>query len=252
MKSFFIRASSGSSLADDSKARLIGASPATEQTGPRQATASVRSGAWARTCGFDRRRHRDRPGQRAGLAAAHDRFAQNGQRLAPARRVHGHRLVELDHDLDRPGLQRFPQMRHQLHVAIPGIERPEFAPHRHAVNADIGDGDRLHRHVMDMAGRILVPTAASAAPISALLNGSTQLPSFDVPSGNSTSASPASSRSRIWSRACARLRAAHAIDEHGLLKPRERGEERPSRTSALATKETRATADRTRMSSQEV
>ena len=104
--------------------------------------------------------------------------------------------MKFHHHIQRPGLQRFPQMRHQFHVAIPGKKRPVFPPHGHAVNAGIGGGNRLHRHMPAIGA-----ASASAAPSSALLNGSTPLPSLEVPSGNSTSVSPASSRSRIASRA---------------------------------------------------
>ena len=52
--------------------------------------------------------------------------------------VHGHGLVEFDDHLDGAGLQRLPKMRHQLHVAEPGVERPVLPPHRHSVQPDIG------------------------------------------------------------------------------------------------------------------
>ena len=92
----------------------------------------------------------------------------------------------------------------------------------------------------------------SAAPISALLNGSTRLPSFDVPSGNSTSVSPppggpGSDRAprRSGCAACARRRPCAAAA---------RGCRRTasSLTSDLATKEIGITAEKTTMSSQEV
>ena len=46
-------------------------------------------------------------------------------------------------------------MRRHVHIAIPGIERSIKAAHRHAIEANIGDRDRLQRdrHPVDRALR---------------------------------------------------------------------------------------------------
>ena len=118
-------------------------------------------------------------------------------------------------------------------------------PIGNAVQADIGDRHRLHRH---MRGVTLpsVPISVSAAPISALLNGSTRLPSFDVPSGNSTSASPSQQPLADLVARLARLRAAlRGRRTPSAAISRKRAEERPARDFAFRDEgHTRRAADR--------
>src|SRR6185503_14574969 len=84
--------------------------------------------------------------ERAPLAAANDGFGASGKRFAAAKLVDVHRRMKFDDDVDRSGLQRLPKMRHQLHVAVPGIKRPVLSAHRHSVQADIGGRDGLDAH----------------------------------------------------------------------------------------------------------
>ena len=123
-----------------------------------------------------------------------------GQRLARAEVGESDRRVELDHDR-RPGRGRLSchQMAAQLHVAVPGEERPEAVADRHAVRA-------WHRRPRP-AGRSPSAFAVDAPRLgdanSALRNGSTRLPSLEVPSGNRMRLSPAFSRASRSSRCLA-------------------------------------------------
>ncbi|HAN89526.1 MAG TPA: hypothetical protein DCQ48_09335, partial [Erythrobacter sp.] len=65
--------------------------------------------------------------------------------ISEVRRVY--RLMKFDIDIDPTESQSVKQVRQQIHVAIPGIERPEPTPHRHAVQPGIGDGDRLDAQI---------------------------------------------------------------------------------------------------------
>src|SRR5712671_523719 len=75
----------------------------------------------------------------ADHACPNDRFHSRGEPLAVAGLIDRQGLVQLDDDVDRPHPERSPEMRDELHVPVPGEEWARLAPHRHAMQADIGD-----------------------------------------------------------------------------------------------------------------
>ena len=72
-----------------------------------------------------------------------------------------------------------------------------------------------------------LPPEGFAAANSEVMNGSTRLPSLEVPSANSTTVSPCASRVSDFTRRLPDGRAPRAIDEHRALQSRQRGDERP-------------------------
>src|SRR5262249_42691905 len=53
--------------------------------------------------------------------------------------------MKLDHDLDPAEPGEAPQMRRQLHIAVPGEQRAQRPAEGKAVELGIGNRDRLHR-----------------------------------------------------------------------------------------------------------
>ena len=84
------------------------------------------------------------------------------------------------------------------------------------------------------------------------MNGSTRLPSLDVPSANSTMVSPCASRARISPAACPT--AVRRVRSTNTVRCSRASEETNGQvpTSFLATNDTGATADSTGMSSHDV
>ena len=133
------------------------------------------------------------------------------QSLARAASRPGRRRMELDDDLDRAEPQHAPQMRRQRH-------RRHTTRRTAAARARSACRRAAYRRSTPAAPSPAGPPSrrCSATLNSALLNGSSRLPSPLVPSGNRISASPAASRAGD---AVALLRrAAHPpVDEHRAL-----------------------------------
>ena len=175
-----------------------------------------------------------------------------GELLAVGKASSGTGGADADLHVERPGLEQLPGVAPHLHVAVPADERPVGAAERHAVQPRVDERQRLHDGPpAGAAPGSAFPTGLAAAN-SEVLNGSTRLPSLEVPSANSTMVSPCARRAPISLGGLADRGPRGAIDEHRALQPGQRGDERPAAPSFLATNDTGATADSTGISSHDV
>ena len=99
------------------------------------------------------------------------------------RRVQQHRRAQA------AMLRQPPEMRADVHVAVPGEQRPRRPPGRQVGEPVVDHRDRLHQRRV-----CLRVTACSASEKNAERNGSTREPSEVVPSGNRIRLSPAARR----------------------------------------------------------